>query len=565
MISENTIVSHVVELCHQHGVKHIIFSPGSRNAPFTISFNEDPRFNCYVIPDERAAAFFALGLAQYTKTITAVCCTSGTASLNYAPALAEAFYQRIPMLAITADRPEEWIDQGIGQSIRQHNVFQNFILKSHTLPSNTEKHDYAARLINEVLLYANGAVKGPVHLNVPLYEPLYETVEKPLKLPRKIEKLNFLHRVSSNEITRLSEKWNNAEKKLVVIGAIEKDPELQSLISSIAADPSVTVLTETHGNLSDSRFHPSIDRIIEGITAEQKEEFTPNILLTFGVNLISKKLKYLLFEMDIQQHWHIDPHPDLVDTYHALTCHIEDTPKGFFSLFAKACKSRESTYASKWEKLEIATKAVHYRFLEDVPYSDFYVYTQLIKALPKGTFLQMGNSAAVRYIQLISQRYDIIYHGNRGTSGIDGCTSTAAGASWLNTKKLTVLMSGDVSFFYDINGLWHKYISPQLRVVIVNNRGGGIFRIIKGPRGTNQLEEFFESRHHVNAEHAAETYDLEYYKADDEDSLNNQLVHFFEAKPKAAILEIFTPTTDNDKILDEYFQHINKALGNESM
>ena len=565
MISKNTIVSHVVELCHQHGVQHIIFSPGSRNAPFTISFNEDPRFKCYIIPDERAAAFFALGLAQFTKTITAVCCTSGTAALNYAPALAEAFYQRIPMLAITADRPEEWIDQGIGQSIRQHNVFNNYILKSHTLPSNTEKHDYAARLINEVLLYANGKVKGPVHLNVPLYEPLYDTVGKPEIMPRKVEKLNFLHRVDASEIQRLSKKWNTASKKLIVIGAIEKDPELQRLISSISADPSVVVLTETHGNLVDENFHPTIDRIIEGITEELKDDFTPDILLTFGVNLISKKLKYLLYNMDLQDHWHIDPHPDLVDTYHALTVHIEDTPLGFFNLFFGACKPKESAYSAMWDDLEHATKSMHYRFLENVPFSDFYVYNQLIKALPKGTFIQMGNSAAVRYIQLISQRYDIIYHGNRGTSGIDGCTSTAAGAAWLNTDKLTVLMSGDISFFYDINGLWHKYISPLLRIIVINNRGGGIFRIIKGPKGTDQLEEYFESRHHVNAEHTAKTYGLDYHQATDGDQLRTELSHFFDKKSKAAILEIFTPTTDNDKVLDNYFMQINKALGNGEM
>ncbi len=561
MVSKNTIVSHLVELCYEHGVKHIVFSPGSRNAPFTISFNEDPRFTCYIIPDERAAAFFALGLAQYTKSLTAVCCTSGTAALNYAPALAEAYYQRIPMLAITADRPEEWIDQGVGQSIRQDNVFHNYILKSHTLPSNTDKHHYAARLINEVLLCAQGSVKGPVHLNVPLYEPLYDTIEKPFILPRKIEKLEFLHRVSAHEITRLAEKWNAASKKLIVIGAIEKDATLQKLISSITNDPSVVVLTETHGNLVDERFHPSIDRIIEGITDDLVEDFTPDILLTFGINLISKKLKYLLHDMTIDEHWHIDPHPDLVDTYHSLTIHIEDTPLGFFSLFEGACKPKESGYAAQWNHLEKATQSVHYSFLYSIEYSDFYVYAQLIKSLPKGTFLQMGNSAAVRYIQLISQRYDIVYSGNRGTSGIDGCSSTAAGAAWLNSEKLTVLLSGDVSFFYDINALWHKYLSKNLRIIVVNNKGGGIFRIIKGPKGTNQLEEYFESRHYVEAEFAAKTYGLDYYKAENKDELDEAISHFFKEKPRASILEICTPTEENDKVLAAYFKQINKALG----
>ena len=562
MISQNIIVSHLVELCYQHGIKHIVLSPGSRNAPFTISFNEDPRFTCYIIPDERAAAFFALGLAQFTNTMTAVCCTSGTASLNYGPALAEAFYQRIPMLAITADRPEEWIDQGVGQSIRQKNLFQNFILKGHSLPSDQDKHAYAARLINEVLLFGNGTKKGPVHLNVPLYEPLYGVVEKPKQLPRVIEKIKFLHRVAEDEITKLGGIWNSNSKKLIVIGAIAKNDLLQEMVSRLSDDPSVVILTETHGNLVDDRFHPSIDRIIEGIQDNRKEEFTPDILMTFGQNLISKKLKTLLHGMDIQEHWHIDPDPDIIDTYHALSKQIDDTPIGFLRLFVKVIQKKQSNYASLWNTLESATKAAHYDFLESLSFSDFYCFREIMKILPSGTYLQMGNSTSVRYIQLITQRNDVFYHGNRGVSGIDGCTSTAAGASWENKDAITCLICGDVSFLYDVNGLWHHYLNIRLRIIIINNNGGGIFRIIKGPSGTNQLEEFFESRHNVNAENIAKTYGLDYYKASDEKSLKKELSHFFEEKPAASILEIFTPIKNNDLVLKDYFKHINKALKN---
>lgn len=562
MISKNPIVSHLVELCYQHGVRHVVISPGSRNAPFTISFDEDKRFTCYIIPDERAAAFFALGLAQYTKSITAICCTSGTAALNYGPAIAEAFYQRIPLLAITADRPEEWINQGIGQSINQVGVFDNFILKSHSLPSDTSKNKYAARLINEVLLYANGTIKGPVHLNVPLYEPLYETIDKPQELPRVVRKVEFLHRVAASEISNLADMWNKAKRKLIVIASIDKNNDLQKLISELAEDPSVVVLTETHGNLTDPNFHPSIDRIIEGIHEGVLEEFTPEILVTFGQNLITKKLKQLLFNMEIDEHWHIDPHEDLLDTFHALTVQIDDTPLGFFRLFTPVCKKTESSYRKKWEELEIKTRKQHQDFLSKIDYSDLYFFSRIIPALPAGTNLQMGNSASVRYIQLITQRFDIQYYGNRGTSGIDGCTSTAAGSAWLNKDSLTVLLTGDVSFLYDVNGLWHKYLSPMLRIIVVNNKGGGIFRIIRGPNSTNQLEKFFESRHDINAKNISETYGLDYYQAYDKKTLEDHMDHFFEEKDRASILEVFTPTEENDKVLSAYFESINKALKN---
>ena len=560
MVSKNIIVSHLVELCYQHGVRHVVMSPGSRNAPFTISFDEDKRFTTYIIPDERAAAFFALGLAQFTKSITAICCTSGTAALNYAPALAEAYYQRIPMLAITSDRPEEWINQGIGQSINQVNVFQNFILKAHSLPSDQDKHQHAARLINEVLLYANGPIKGPVHLNVPLYEPLYETVEERVIIPRVIDKVRFIHRVASEEILRLANIWNSKAKKLIVIAAIEKDNELQQLISKLAEDPSVVILTETHGNLTDERFHPSIDRIIEGIKIDKVKDFTPDVLLTFGQNLISKKLKQLLQQMNIDQHWHIDPQTDIIDTYHALTVQIDDQPLNFFNIFGPQCMEVQSEYQADWEKLEIATRNAHQDFVNTLPFSDFYCFAKIIKALPSDTHLQMGNSTSVRYVQLITQRFDLIYHGNRGVSGIDGCTSTAAGAAYMNTNSITCLISGDVSFFYDVNGLWHNYLSPKLRIIIINNRGGGIFRIIKGPSGTDQLEKYFESRHFVEAKHVAQTYDLSYQSASNEIDLQVALEKFFDSKEKAAILEIFTPTEKNDEVLKEYFGFINQAL-----
>lgn len=563
MVSKNIIVSHLVELCYQHGVRHVVLSPGSRNAPFTISFDEDKRFTTYIIPDERAAAFFALGLAQYTKSITAICCTSGTAALNYAPAIAEAFYQRIPLLAITADRPEEWINQGIGQSINQVDVFKNYILKAHSLPSDQTKHQYASRLINEVLLYANGSIKGPVHLNVPLYEPLYELVEKRSALPRVIEKVRFIHRVASEEILRLANIWNSKTKKLVVIAAIEKNSELQALISKLGEDPSVAVLTETHSNLTDDRFHPSIDRIIEGINDQTKAYFTPEVLITFGQNLISKKLKYWLTEMDIEEHWHIDPQTDVIDAYHSLSVQIDDNPLNFFNLFAPQAISINSEYQLKWEELEQATRKVHHEYLQTVPFSDFYCFSQIMNSLPSGTFLQMGNSASVRYIQLITQRFDIIYHGNRGVSGIDGCTSTAAGAAFLNNDALTCLISGDVSFFYDVNGLWHQYLSAKLRIIIINNRGGGIFRIIKGPSETKQLEKFFESRHHVDAENVARTYGLEYESVDNKEGLTEVLPRFFEEKNQAAILEIFTPTEVNDEVLKAYFMNIKKAFDHE--
>lgn len=560
MVSANKIVSDLVELCYSHGIRDVVLSPGSRNAPFSITFQEDQRFTCYVIPDERAAAFFALGLSQYTGKITAICCTSGTAAVNYGPALAEAYYQRIPILAITADRPDEWIDQGIGQSVHQKGLFDNFIIKSHHLPSDPNQHHYAARLVNEVLLYANNEIKGPVHLNVPLYEPLYETVETRESLPKVVTKAKLFSKVAPEAISELAKEWNQSKRKLIVVGALEKSKRLQENINKIAADPSVVVLTETHSNLYNPIFHPSIDRLIEGLQQEDQVEYAPDILVTFGQNLISKRLKYMLFKMNIRHHWHIDASQDLVDTYRSLTMQIDDHPSGFFDLFAPQVKpASEADYKEQWQKLESRTLAIHNEFSKQVSYSDYFVYKEVLKSIPEGSYIQMGNSASVRYVQLFPQRDDITYHGNRGVSGIDGCTSTTVGAAWHNSKALTVLLSGDISFLYDVNGLWHSYVSPNVRIVIINNRGGGIFRIIKGPSTTNHLESTFEARHHFEAEYVAKTYGLEYTKAENKEELRSVIPDFFDRDKKtAAILEIFTPPEVNDKVLMEYFEALKK-------
>lgn len=560
MVSANRIVTDIVEICHAHGVQYIVLSPGSRNAPFIITFQEDKRFECFIIPDERAAGFFALGLAQYTKSIVALCCTSGTAAVNYGPALAEAFYQRIPLVAITADRPKEWINQGIGQSLNQENLFSNYCLKSHSLPSDQSRHIYASRLVNEALLIANGEHKGPVHINVPLYEPLYETLPEPKYLPKIVKKAKLFSKVDEGEINSLAKVWNQAQRKLILISALEKDPVIQKSIDYLVKDPSVVVLSETHSNIYNAEIFSSIDRLLKGINEENLHQYTPDILITFGQNLISKRIKQWLLKMNIKEHWHLDSQQDLVDTYHSLTCKIDDSPAGFLNIFTPSCQYLASDYKDIWRQAELATMAQHKKYFSDIEYSDLSVFNFILKQIPPNSYLQMGNSSTVRYIQLFPQRPDLTYHGNRGVSGIDGCTSTAVGAALKNNSNLTVLISGDISFLYDINGLWNQYLSKNLRIIIVNNQGGGIFRFIPGPSSTGQLESSFEVRHQYNVKFLASTYNLDYIACHCTDELLNTLEDFFAQGEKAKILEVFTPAERNDLVLNNYFKSLANTI-----
>lgn len=560
MVSENRIITDIVEICHAHGVKYVILSPGSRNAPFIITFQEDKRFECFVIADERAAGFFALGLAQYTKSIVALCCTSGTAAVNYGPALAEAYYQRIPLVAITADRPKEWINQGIGQSLNQENLFSNYCLKSHSLPSDQKRHVYSSRLVNEALLIAKGELKGPVHINVPVYEPLYETLPKPKYLPKIVKKAKLFSKVDEDEIKSLANTWNHAKRKLILISALEKDEVIQKSIDFIVKDPSVVVLSETHSNIYNTEIFSSIDRLLKGVKEENFHKYTPDILITFGQNLISKRIKQWLLKMDIVEHWHVDSQQDLVDTYHSLTFKIDDTAAGFLNVFVPYCRYTSSNYKEIWRQVEVKTLRQHKKFCSNIEFSDLSVFNTILNYIPMNSFLQMGNSSTVRYIQLFPQRSDITYHSNRGVSGIDGCTSTAVGAALKNDTNLTVLISGDISFLYDINGLWHQYLSTNLRIIIINNQGGGIFRFISGPSSTRQLENSFEVRHQYNVKFLAITYNLDYIACESIGELLNVLDDFFAEGEKAKILEIFTPAERNDLVLNNYFQSLTNTI-----
>jgi 2-succinyl-5-enolpyruvyl-6-hydroxy-3-cyclohexene-1-carboxylate synthase len=552
----------LVRVCHSKGVKKVVFSPGSRNAPLIIAFNEHGGFETFSIPDERAAAFFALGMAQQLGETVAIACTSGSAALNFAPAIAEAYYQRIPMLVITADRPPEWIDQGNGQTMRQRNLYQNFIKKSYEINLETLHADelwYNVRIFNEAVNETQIEPKGPAHINFPLREPLYNFnidfgTSDNIKI---IDQYSPPPELSEALLDKLALEWNQSQKKLILCGISKKSEELNQLLITLAKDPSVVVLTETTSNLYDENFIEQIDRALFAMKESDFEKYQPDLLLTFGTNIISKKIKFLFRKWQISAHWHIDETDIVIDTYKSLTKHLRCDLIHFFRAMINRKSLLKSDYSEVWATRNRTIKINHQKFLEHVAWSDFLAYAICLDALPLNANLQMANSAGVRYVQLMDKRSDIKYFSNRGVAGIDGCSSTAAGAAWVS-RDVTVLVTGDIAFFYDSNALWHPYLNNKLRIIIFNNEGGNIFRIIDGPSETNQLETYFETHHSTKATHIAKAFQIDYHSAKNAEELKSILPVFFEQKQndRPSILEIFTPRNDNDKILKAYFQQL---------
>jgi len=541
----------IIQICLAKGINHIVISPGSRNAPLTIGFVNNPEFNCFSIADERCAAFFAMGIAQQIKKPVAVVCTSGSALLNFYPAVAEAFYSQIPLVVISADRPIEKIDIGDGQTIRQENVFENHSLYNANLTEAASAENDLK--INEAI---NAAVakKGPVHINAPFEEPLYETVSELSVEVTVIASANATQTVSIEEVAEFATIWNNSTRKMVLVGVNEPNVINKKTIEALAEEESVVVLTETTSNLHHPSFISNIDTIITPFTNDDFETFSPEILVTFGGMVVSKRIKAFLRKYKPKHHWHIDT-LRAYDTFGALTKHFEVHPNLFFETFLPLTKKTKSDYFEKLEAVKKLRRLKSDEYLERIPFSDFKVFEKIIPTLPKNSQLQISNSSAIRYTQLIDVDPSIEVYCNRGTSGIDGSTSTAIGAAKASDKQ-TVLITGDISFLYDSNALWNSYIPKNFKIILINNRGGGIFRILPGHQENEVFNTFFETSHCFTGEQLARMYGFEYLTASDEMSLENNLNAFYEQNNKPCILEVFTPTITNNEILLNYFKSL---------
>jgi 2-succinyl-5-enolpyruvyl-6-hydroxy-3-cyclohexene-1-carboxylate synthase len=562
VFSSIPLAQNLVELCVSKGIHHVVVSPGSRCAPLVIGFCNHPKIKSYSIVDERCAAFFALGMAQQTRKPMVLVCTSGSALLNYYPAIAEAFYSDIPLVVISADRPEHLIDIGDGQTIRQPNVFQNHILYSASLKNGLgNQMREEERVFNE--LEINSALNialeqnGPVHLNAPFDEPLYNTADK----TSVVMENKPLERVSTEPVFEglgeFIETWNTSEKKMILVGVNFPGEVDEKYLDYFGNDESVLVFMETTSNLHHPNFFPSIDSIIAPIEKEENadelfKKLQPEILLTFGGMVVSKKVKAFLRKYPPKQHFHIDP-KKAYDTFFCLSGHFKITPNAFFEETLPKLKSKESGYRLFWDEIKAKRKKKRTEYLKQIPFSDFKVFELLLKNIPDGEMLQIGNSSAIRYAQLFDIEASVSVFCNRGTSGIDGSVSTAVGAA-LASKKSTTLITGDLGFFYDSNGLWNNHIPENFKIIVVNNGGGGIFRILPGNK-QGKYFDFLETPHHLTAEHLAKMYGFVYEKASGENELVSALEKFY-SKNEKQILEIFTPREINDEVLLGYFEFL---------
>lgn len=548
----------IVAVCAVKGIQKAVISPGSRSAALTIAFEKHPDIEVIMVPDERSAGFIALGLAQQLKVPTVLVCTSGSAVLNYYPAVSEAYYQEIPLLILSADRPSEWIDQYDGQTIRQKSVFGSHVKRSFELsanPDNSEELWQTNRVINEAINESLNNTQGPVHINVPIREPFYpadfESLE--FKEPRIINRIENDKSLSQESFKDLIGLWNKAERPLIIIGHLDPNPNLTKSLNDFREKTGVTIINDIIGNQHringaimhhDAFLNPS-NPSIQGLK--------PDLVISIGKSLISKNLKLFLRNNPPKHHWHIHESTRLNDSLQNLTHQINCSAPSFFEQFNEGeFKKVEGSYAKVWVIED--QKANHWLVQHTAgSNTEFAGYKQVIKRLSDGSELHLANSMAVRYANIIGleSSRNIAVFSNRGTSGIDGSNGTAVGSA-LASKNMVTLLTGDMAFLYDRNAFWHTKQLKNLRIVVFNNAGGGIFRMIPGPTDQPAYENIFETKHTLNAKSTANEFNMHYQAAFEIESFKKALENFFEPSSQCKVLEYFTDAAGNTESFNAF-------------
>ena len=555
-------------LLQAHGVEEVVISPGSRNTPIILALDANKHITKRVVIDERVAAFIALGIAQTISKPVAIVCTSGTALLNYAPAIAEAYYQGVPLIVISADRPMQWIDQDDSQTIRQYDALSNIVKKSYDIPefapNDEEMQWYANRVINDALLTASDRRKGPVHINIQLNQPLSETIEIDEPTERKISSLSTETSIDTSIIESLIE--DIKDKKTLFIGGFnEYSSEINCSLQQLSLTDNIVVLTETISNVKGGNILTNIDRIISPLSDTELESLRPDIVISFGGALVSRYVKQFLRKCRPQRHFSIGYTHTTIDCFKSLTDRVDIKPDKFFSLLVDKCgqidssdNSVQTSYRGLWQKYDAISLASHKRYISECPWSDLMAFSIIADALqshPQEYAISLSNGTPIRYFQLFDRiKYSTCYC-NRGVSGIDGSTPTAIGTtiglSRIYPQTESLLITGDMSFSYDIGALATRFIPDNFKIIVLNNSGGGIFRFIPSTASLPQLEEYFAVKPSMKIDLLSQAYDFAHYYAETEQQLHTVIDSFLNHKGKA-ILEIVTPPEISGEILRKY-------------
>ncbi len=556
--TDKRFCSILFDVMEAHGVRDVVCSPGSRNAPLLIAAESRRGMRKYNVVDERAAAFMALGMSVVSRKPVALVCTSGTALLNYAPAVAEAFYQGVPLIVISADRPEQWIDQDDSQTLRQFEALLNFVKRSYELPAwgNDDKEMlwYANRISNDAMIEAMSRRKGPVHINVRLAEPLGLKREAIGTSPRVIEMISS-DGIVNKEIVRELGRSVAGSKVMFVAGFLPPDSRMHKSVGEFCSLPNVVAMTETLSNLHLGEEASGVDSVLTALPETRLDSMSPDIVISVGGSLVSRKLKeYLRRNNSVCEHWSVGWNHTTSDCFMSLTKRIEADPARFLhQLYAAAVKHvGDNSYSSIWSEARREAFKAKDEYVDSVGWSELKAFSIIDEMLPRDVNLFLSNGTSVRYAQIVGKHQPHATYCNRGVSGIDGCGSTAVGGAMKYNGK-TVLVTGDMSMAYDVAALSLHGIPDRMRIIVIDNNGGGIFRFIPSTSRLEERERYFCCAPQLPLRHLAEGYGWEYHEATDATTLRESLSMLLSS-PKRGVLRIVCDGESSAAILRQYMQ-----------
>ena len=551
MYSNKENVNILTSLLVAHGVRHAVVCPGSRNSPIVHNLTECPDIQCHSVTDERSAGFYALGMSLCLCEPVVVCVTSGTALLNLAPAVAEAFYQRASLIVISADRPPQWIEQLDGQTLPQPGVFGSFVRKSVSLP---EPHDdetrwYCNRLVNEALL-ASRYEDVPVHINVPISEPLFEFTTPFLPKERTIERIHSFPNFEAIAVD-VGERFLKASRPMIVIGQTKDDGYAEHYADDyhLVTDYAVVLHESLSGFISPSHFDEVLSRVGE------RPEYQPDFVLYLGDTIVSKRLKKFLRGCKDCYFVAANESGNLSDTFmnlhHWVHC---DTWTMLLTLadLLREKHSQPTTFRQIWVQALAHAKShvdnFNPSFSQMAAVRMFEQYCDSCKH-----FVHYANSMAIRLANIYARHY---VYCNRGVNGIEGSLSTAAGFS-LVAKNPVFIVIGDLSFFYDSNALWNKELKGNFRILLLNNGGGGIFRQLPVGDGRSSALDYVMGSHQTSAEGICKSYRVEYLSARNEVEMEEGIQFLLQKDcSRPLLLEVSTDAATDTQVYKDYYRSL---------
>lgn len=542
----------IIQLLKEHGIRHCVLSAGSRNVPFVHSVEEDPFFICYSITDERSAGYFALGLSQRIHAPVVISCTSSTATCNYWPPVAEAYYQHVPLIVLTGDRDYEMLGQWEDQMIDQVGMFDRHVRKSVNLPiiRNDDDYIYCRRLVNEALLELNHNGTGPVHINIPMK---YYSTTFPFRSLPKVQSIQRVDWNSSEEQWQRKINQLTAAKRILVVCGQESSVSTEQLqqMTTFFHKFNTSIAADYMSNIEcEGTFNPSVCMDTRYVNDRTFEKLLPDIVISFGGMVFSGIKAMLLRYHGRYEHWLVQEDGQVCDLFKSLTTIFACSPEFFFTYFNNHVSDETKNDMQYNSAIQSYANSVRY---PDFEWSNIYAIKNVVTRIPSGSLLHLSINNAIRITNFFKLQPQIRVYANIGTHGIDGCLPSFLGQAVADSKVLSYLVIGDLSFFYGMNVLRSRHINSNVRILLLNNHGGEEF-YYNGMWRNRASDLHTTARHNAKAEDWAKSCGFTYLTASDKQSYDRALELFMNTNSSKPILfEVFTEMSSDAQAIYDFY------------